>query len=268
MRSAGWTLAVVVVILVLPAVASVTVIVPLGAAPKFAPVDAGSGSAVGTNAVSWGNWAGYAVTAPNASVTFVEGSWVQPTLTCTAKAAYSAFWVGIDGYVSRTVERTGTEANCVGGAAHSSAWYEFHPTGSVNFRKLVVHPGDVFRATVASAGGSFTVSLKDVTTGKAAHHTQTAPTAVRNSAEWVAEAPSRSGRLLPWANFGTAMFGKDATGIAASNEATTSGTTNAIGSFNASSIHPRGMGHPAHPKGISSALTPDGTSCNVTWKRY
>jgi hypothetical protein len=46
------------------------------------------------------------------------------------------------------VEQTGTEANCVRGAAHYSAGHELYPTGSVNFRKLVVHPGDVFRATV------------------------------------------------------------------------------------------------------------------------
>lgn len=111
------------------------------------------------------------------------------------------------------------------------------------------------------------MSLKDVTTGTAARHTPTDPTAVRNSAEWVAEAPSSSGRVLPLANFGTAMFGKDATGIADSNQTTVSGTTSILGSFNASSIHPLGMGRPAHPKGISSALTPDGTSFSVTWKR-
>jgi hypothetical protein len=91
MRSAGWTLVAVVATLVLPDVSSGTVLVPLGAAPAFAPLDADSGGALGSHTVCWGNWAGYAVTAPNASVTFVEGSWVPPTLTCTAKTAYSAF---------------------------------------------------------------------------------------------------------------------------------------------------------------------------------
>jgi hypothetical protein len=42
--------------------------------------------------------------------------------------------------------------------------------------------------------------------------------AARSSAEWIAEASS-SGEILPLADFGTALFGKDSTGIAGTNAA-------------------------------------------------
>src|SRR5262245_53546689 len=55
----------------------------------------------GKNATS-SNWAGYAVTGADGSVTDAKGSWIVPSVICSASApdSYSAFWVGIDGYSS------------------------------------------------------------------------------------------------------------------------------------------------------------------------
>lgn len=54
----------------------------------------------------------------------VSASWTQPTATCSRGDQYAAFWIGIDGYSSSTVEQTGTEADCVGNTAEYYAWYE------------------------------------------------------------------------------------------------------------------------------------------------
>jgi Peptidase A4 family len=269
MRSTKWALGIVVAILVVPAAASVTVAVAPAVSPLLPPslalLGSGPGSALTANTVSSTNWAGYAVTGATGSVTFVQGSWVQPTVTCSRSTTYSAFWVGIDGYSSRTVEQTGTEADCSGGTAIYSAWYEFYPAYPVTFTKVVVHPGDVFEASVTFAGGKFTATIKDVTTGTSGHHTKAVSTAKRTSAEWIAEAPY-SGGVLPLADFGTAHFGKDATSVAATNEATISGTTSVLGLFSSSSIHQINMKSGGVTKALTSAVTPDGTSFNITWK--
>ena len=63
------------------------------------------------------NWSGYAVTAGPGSVTAVVGSWTVPTILPGRGTAYSAEWVGIDGFSSATVEQIGTEADLINGVA-------------------------------------------------------------------------------------------------------------------------------------------------------
>lgn len=249
-------------VLVFPATAAAT----LGVTPAAAPSNALFLSGPHASPVSSTNWAGYAVTGANGSVSFVSGSWIQPTVKCTAASRYAAFWVGIDGYNSRTVEQTGTESDCIGGVAYYSAWYEFYPAYPVTV-SMVIHPGDTMKASVTyvSSTVGFRVSITDVTTAVTVTHAKTVPTAKRSSAEWIAEAPYSSG-VLPLTNFGTVHFGTDATGVAHTNEATVSGTTAAIGGFLAPSIHRINMATSVHVKAATSVLTPDGTSFNVTWK--
>lgn len=64
--------------------------------------------------VSSSNWAGYATTGASGSLTSVSASWTQATANCVAGSQYGAFWVGLDGYASKTVEQIGTEADCTG----------------------------------------------------------------------------------------------------------------------------------------------------------
>ena len=64
--------------------------------------------------VSSSNWAGYAATGAAGSFTSVSASWTQPTASCASGSQYAAFWVGLDGYTSKTVEQIGTEADCTG----------------------------------------------------------------------------------------------------------------------------------------------------------
>src|SRR3989440_8287423 len=78
----------------------------------------------------------------------------------------------------------------------------------------------------ANFNGRFTVTITDTTTGVSFSTSARVHSAQRSSAEWIAEAPSSSGGILPLANFGTVSF--------SSCTATISGTTGSIGSFGAS----------------------------------
>jgi hypothetical protein len=212
------------------------------------------------------NWGGYAVTTARGAVTDVKGSWVEPSIqgTCGSKNAYAAFWVGIDGYSSSSVEQTGTDSDCQGGSATYYAWYEFYPKPSHLF-SLTISSGDTISAEVHFASGTFTVTLKDVTTGHSASASIKLK-AARNSAEWIAEAPSGSSGILPLADFGTVHFGTDATSVASTCYATISGTTAAFGTF--PNIHQITMVNNAGTadKAVPSSISSDHTSFNVTWK--
>lgn len=149
------------------------------------------------------NWAGYAAT--GGTFTSVSASWVQPAVTCGSATTYSSFWIGIDGDGSDSVEQTGTEADCSGGHAYYSSWYEMYPAYPVNYSNAV-SPGDHFTSTVSVSGTTFTLTLSDTTKGWTKTTRKTSSTAADASAEVIAEAPSSSTGVLPLSNFGTASF--------------------------------------------------------------
>lgn len=159
------------------------------------------------------NWSGYAVT--GSTFTSVSGSWVVPTANCNAtpgtrsNPTYSAFWVGLDGYSSNTVEQTGTDSDCDGSTATYYAWYEFYPADSYEILTVPVAPNNIISASVTYTGSEFTVTITNVTTGQSYTKSSTVRNAKRSSAEWIAEAPccTRSGGILPLADFGTVSFG-------------------------------------------------------------
>ncbi|MCI4326546.1 MAG: G1 family endopeptidase [Thermoplasmata archaeon] len=267
MQGTGWTQAVVLALLVLPGAAALT----SGSAPVAPTSSALFHSGPFQANVSNYNWAGYAVTGPVHSVSFVQGSWIQPNATCAGSLLqYSSFWVGIDGFTSSTVEQTGTEADCHPGTASYYSWYEFYPAAAVRMTTVPVHPGDLIKASVTyvNATVGFTTTLTDTTTGKSASHSSPVTNAKRTSAEWVAEAPSSLLSVLPLADFGKAKFGKDYTGLGSTCEATISGTTGVIGSFAASSIQKLNMVALTGTTWMATttALTPNGTSFVVTWR--
>lgn len=151
------------------------------------------------------NWSGYANT--GTTFTDVKGSWTQPSATCSSgQTAYSSFWVGIDGDTTNTVEQTGTDADCSSGTPTYYAWYEMYPKFPVNLSGTV-RPGDAITAEVKYNGsGNFTLTISDTTQGWTFTTNQRSRKAALGSAEWIAEAPSSSGGVLPLANFGTVSF--------------------------------------------------------------
>lgn len=216
------------------------------------------------------NWAGYALDGPVGSVNDVKGSWVVSAVTCAKKQnQYSAFWIGIDGDMSSTVEQIGTSGDCRKGTPVYYAWYEFYPAYPVNI-PISVNPGNIMSAEVSYSSGLFTVSITNTNTSETYSTTGSVSNAQRNSAEWIAEAPS-AGSILALANFGTAYYGLDYTGIPSTSYATVNGVTGNIGSFAPDAqvtVNTIGMvTFSGKLKAMPSALTPDNTSFSVKWYR-
>ena len=226
--------------------------------PILDRVEHGNGTSTSTN------WSGYAVL--GSSFTSAEASWTVPTAKCSSGDQYAAFWVGLDGYSSSTVEQTGTDSDCVGKNPSYYAWYEFYPNPSYEITSLTIKPGDRISSKVVYSGSTFTITIEDVTTGKSYSKSSRVSGASRASAEWIAEAPccTSRGGILPLADFGTVLFGEDSTGVSGTNYATDSTTSGAIGAF--SSIEEITMATSGGTKeAVPSALSSDGTSFSVTW---
>jgi hypothetical protein len=248
---------------VLPAAAALG----LGLLAPVAPA-AQAGAPMRTDArpegpVTSGNWSGYAVTAEPGAVTAVTGSWVVATATCdSAHPAFSGAsqWVGIDGYDSRTVEQTGTDADCSRGAPRYYAWYEFVPEPGVTIESLTVEAGDTMSAAVSYADGKFTVAITDLTRGQSFSVTHAVPAARRASAEWIAEDNSAH-----FTDFGTARFGPVETGVAGTGTATIDARTGAIGAFAPGAVHAITMVDDGTTLAVPSPLSSDGTSFTVEW---
>jgi hypothetical protein len=152
------------------------------------------------------NWSGYAGT--TGTYTSVSASWTQPAGKCSSGDQYAAFWVGLDGYSSSTVEQTGSEVDCIGRTAEYYAWYEAYPAASQNYSNTV-KAGDHFNASVTYEGSNeFSLYIDDATQGWSHTTVVTVSGAARSSAEVIAEAPCCTffGGILPLTNFGTVNF--------------------------------------------------------------
>jgi hypothetical protein len=240
-----------------------TVAVPAGFALAASPAPPALhlGPVWGASTSSY-NWAGYAATGSTGSVTSVTGTWTEPSVTCKSGTTLAAFWIGIDGYSSSTVEQDGTLAQCSHGSATYYSWWETYPANAVQ-TWASISAGNSFSASVTynSAAGTFTMSLKDTTTGTSWSHTSANSGAMENSAECIAERPagaSNSSGLYALAKFGTMTFG--------TCSATISGSTGGIGTFSTvTSIsmvsYPSGSRTLASVSALSSS-----TKFTVTWK--
>ncbi len=209
------------------------------------------------------NWAGYAVTASTGSVTQVTGSWVQPAVTCSRSTTYAAFWDGIDGYSSDTVEQGGTLAFCSGGHASYYAWYEFYPAASVEISSLAVTPGSTVSVTVSYSSSASEFSVTVTVGSSSSTKTGTVSGAQRTSAECIAERPEVNGRLASLAEFGTAAFGADHTSTIGCG-ATVAGATGTFGSFS-TAVAINMVDSADRALSTTGALSSDGSSFTETW---
>lgn len=239
-------------------------VVPASApAAVRAPIQAGlnqAGPNIGYGTESSLNWAGYGVSG-SGPYTRVEGSWVQPKVTCPVKTLQvSAFWVGIDGLSGSdgTIEQIGTDSDCSGGAGDYYAWFEMVPKNVVYLptSKYPVAAGETMHAEVSASGRSFTLQIEALAGSLVLWHFSTIQTAStlpqESSAEWIAEEPC-SGSKCQLANFGSVTFSNaeaDGTSIASYKKFTelTMATKNSV------TIK-------ARPSALSSA----GTGFKVTW---
>ena len=117
--------------------------------------------------VSSSNWAGYATTGASGSLTSVSASWTQATANCVAGSQYGAFWVGLDGYASKTVEQIGTEADCTGPNPQTPkyyAWYEVFSGAGVNFTNPV-SPGVTVNGKSMDTLNPVQITMPDTSVG-------------------------------------------------------------------------------------------------------
>lgn len=231
------------------------VVVSIGVIFAVAPPSA-SASPLGApnHRINYGvsaNWSGYVVSGFGPYTT-VSSSWTQPSVDCKATPkGFSAFWVGLDGSGSKTVEQTGTEANCANGRVSYAAWFEMFPKRPMNYPNPVL-PGDNFTAAVTATGrGRFQLTLSDTTQGWSQTTSQKRRSAKRVSAEVIAEAPSSRKAVLPLADFGSVGF----SGASVNGALLTSSTPG---------IEPLTMASGATVKASPSSIS--GGSFSVTWQ--
>ncbi|HEX4063804.1 MAG TPA: G1 family glutamic endopeptidase [Streptosporangiaceae bacterium] len=152
----------------------------------------------------------------SAGNTYSEASatWTQPAITCGASATSVAFWVGLDGYTSPTVEQAGTEASCQSGKASYYSWWEMYPSAP-EVVGTTVKSGDKITASVTKSGSKYTLAVTDAThTADSFTVTKTcAPTScLDSSAEWIEE-PSGSPAVAAWTVKGATVKSGTVTGV-------------------------------------------------------
>jgi Peptidase A4 family len=218
--------------------------------------------------------AGYGALGPNDSVTNINGSWIQPKVTCqkVSSVIYAAgFSVQIDGFNGKDLELVGTGGGCEYGITKYLAFYAFYPTSGEETFNLVISPGDKILASVSysTSTQNFTAFIKDLTSGKSASATGKVSHPQRNSVEaGVVSIPKNSeGQCcLPLIYFAKAEFGMDKTQITATCYATISGVSRPIGSFGnvLKLVMTNVKGNKI--RAMPSKLSSDNSSFAVSWK--
>jgi hypothetical protein len=156
----------------------------------------------GLSQVESSNWSGYADT--GSGFTKVSAHWLEPSGTCTSASSLAAFWVGIDGYSSSSVEQDGTLIECDGGTASYFTWWEMYPSNDIQVVGETLRPGDSITASVVRTGTSYKLSVTDSThPADSFSTTQSCSDCANSSAEWIAEAPTGSSGVVPLTHFST-----------------------------------------------------------------
>jgi hypothetical protein len=202
------------------------------------------------------NWSGYADTGSGFST--VTGSWTEPSVSCTSTTSLAAFWVGIDGYSSSSVEQDGTLVECYRDVAYYYTWWEMYPTNDIQVVGSTLHAGDSITASVVRSGTSYTLKVTDSSrSADSFSTTQTCSSCANSSAEWIAEAPSGSSGVYPLSDFGS-WTESGATVKAGS----TSGVISSFTDDELTMIDSSGA-----TKAQPGALNSSGNGFGVTWKR-
>ena len=210
----------------------------------------------GLTQVQSSNWSGYADT--GSSFSKVTSSWTEPTPSCSGRTtSLAAFWVGIDGYSSSSVEQDGTLIECYLGTAYQYTWWEMYPTNDIQVVGSTLAAGDHIAASVVRSGTSYTLAVTDSThTADSFSTTQTCSSCANSSAEWIAEAPSGSSGVYPLAHFSPWTASS-----ATVTEGSTSGVISSFTDDEITMVDSAGRVE-AQPGALSG-----GNSFTVTWER-
>jgi Peptidase A4 family len=160
----------------------------------------------GQNQVETYNWSGYADdNSAGNSYSEVSGYWYEPAVSCTSTESLAAFWVGLDGYNSDSVEQDGTLAECYDGSPYYYTWWEMYPSNAIQVVGSSLSPGDyIYADVVDEGGGSYALSVADYSnSANSFETTQSCSDCADSSAEWIAEAPTGGSGIYPLPDYGT-----------------------------------------------------------------
>ncbi len=160
------------------------------------------------------NWSGYvaAYFATGHTYTSAQGTWVVPSVTHFSgfSTEYSSSWVGIGGFcensnctvADNSLLQLGTEQDASSSGTRYYAWYEALPS-PIKKIPISISAGDTITVSLQliSAGKknqSWTLRMEDAT-GAQTWSTTLNYKSSQLSAEWIEEAPSSSGGILPLA---------------------------------------------------------------------
>lgn len=271
--------------------------------PRGNAIAASASLLFGSSTTASLNWAGYAVVPSSGKVSAVTESFVVPDPVVSSgsghtnsinvqnkpggnghgpggggssggssSTSYAAFWAGMDGFNSNTVEQAGILMNVTSsGTTTYAAWTEFYPAlPTYAPASFTVGVGDAVTVTVSYSSTSNTITASVTDGSQTYSSSHSASSYLRSSAEWIAEAPSSGHSILPLADFGSVNFGPQYTGVSNTNYATIGTATGSIGSFIPSSTATVYLINMAQRNGALKAstgsLTDSGTSFTVTWK--
>jgi hypothetical protein len=160
-------------------------------------------SGLGSSIERDSTWAGYVAARPPGTFSCVEASWLEPDVACSAADAAVGFWVGIGGYTSEdlgiidnvhALQRVGTGVECENGQAEHYAWHQVAPRQASDqpfapppgrSGEMVIEPGDEMWAQVRFAGGTFTMTVANLSSDDVRSVSDTGGGGHRSSAEWV-----------------------------------------------------------------------------------
>jgi Peptidase A4 family len=201
------------------------------------------------------NWSGYADT--GSGFTQVSGNWTEPGAHCTSTTSLAAFWVGIDGYSSNSVEQDGTLIEYYLGAAYYFSWWEMYPSNAVQIVGQSVAAADRISASVVRTGTTYALTVTDSTNPANSFTTDQSCSCANTSAEWIAEAPSGSAGIYPLSNFGTWTL--------TSADVAAGGATGVISSYADDEITM--IDNSRNVKAQPGSLNGSGNSFADTWRR-
>lgn len=220
------------------------------------------------------NWDGYALTntSNTNTTTFnsVSATWVQPAVKCNAGSSVGSSWVGLDGWLSSSVEQGGSDAECLNTMTPTYfLWWEMFPFNSVQ-DVVQINAGDTIHGSVTfdTTTNMFDIVITDETLHKGLSESIACQADMngcpRSSAEVISEDTGGGSNvdglfLLP--KYSTETYTSasvtDVNGHVGtlSNSAWVANSVTEISSDDVT-------------KQTVSALSPDGSSFSTAWREY
>lgn len=120
----------------------------------------------------------------------------MPTVIATPGNRYASDWVGIGGFNSGDLIQAGTTEQDAGGHVSYNAWTEILPAPETVIPNFTVHPGDAITVDITNSSGTAWKIVVSDTTARESFTRSVNYTSMRNSAEWIHEAPQVNGSVV------------------------------------------------------------------------